>query len=31
LLTPAERELVEAMMVALNEFSAGERAQYSSR
>jgi aspartate beta-hydroxylase len=31
LLSPAERELVEAMMTALNEFSAGERASYSPR
>lgn len=31
LLTPAERELVETMMTALNEFSAGDREQYSPR
>jgi aspartate beta-hydroxylase len=31
LLTPAERELIETMMTALNEFSAEDRAQYSPR
>jgi aspartate beta-hydroxylase len=31
LLSPAERDLVEAMMGALNEYQAGDKAQYSPR
>jgi aspartyl/asparaginyl beta-hydroxylase (cupin superfamily) len=31
LLSPAERALVESMMIALNEYQAGEQAKYSPR